>query len=163
MAYPTTEQMRVAVREFVEKVLMGQVITLDSKGRPSVRTLGIRLNDDFSVDIATNKAFKRLDQVRNNPNMMIIWVGEPPEGDARYPKTIAAKGTARVIEGEELRAWYVEREAQGKGIPGRTPDSVVENLGVIHFTPAEFRAEGFSAPGTPVERAELTSGFRFKL
>lgn len=163
MAYPTREQMQQTILDFVATIGLGQIITIDSKGRPTARTLGTRLNDDLSLDIATNKKFQRWKHVQANPNMMITWVGSRPENpEAQYPRVIYAKGTGRILQGEELRAWYLEREAQGKGWPNRTADSVVENSVVIHFTPDEYRAEGFSAPGTDVSFPELTSGFYWK-
>ena len=163
MAYPTREQMQQTIREFVGEFGMAQLVTIDKHGAPSARTLGARLIDDLSIDIPTNKKFQRWRQVEANPNMLITWVGTPPPGtDAKYPRVIYAKGTGRILQGEELRAWYLEREAQGKGWPNRTADTVVESSVVIHFTPSEFRAEGFAAPGTDVSFAELTSGFHWR-
>jgi hypothetical protein len=159
MALPTADEMRRIAQDFCQG--QGQFITFDKRGRPRGRTLGCRLKPDNTVEIVTFKRFKRIDQVRQNENAMIIWVRDPAEGE-RTTRVIFATVRCTLTEGDAFDPWYAAYVAKNGPIRGMSPDAARDNLTVITFHADEFRAEGFAAPGTKLEQEDVTSGVRWK-
>ncbi|MCS7002738.1 MAG: hypothetical protein NZ518_07815 [Dehalococcoidia bacterium] len=164
MPYPTVEEMKTIALEFCQVPRFAQMITYDKNGYPVGRTLGARLAPDWTVEIGSYRQFHRWKQVKRNPKMMLIWSQSPEPGSSvRWPRVIFAKGDGRVLEGDELRAYYEERVRTRGPVEGMSTEEAMEKIVYIIFKAREFRAEGFGANGGEVTFEELTYGFTWKV
>jgi hypothetical protein len=157
MPFPSEEQLKAIAVEASQK--MAQMITLDKNGALTGRSLGARINPDWSIDIATFKQFARTKQVRRNPNIMFIWTAAPEQGAVQ--KVVFAKGKGEVISGDAVGQWYAEFMAK-TGRQGMTAEQAAEQLDLIHFTPSELRFEGYAAEGATLTQEEVRTGYTIK-
>jgi hypothetical protein len=161
--FPSIAEMQKIALQFCQPPRFAQMITIDARGFPTVRTLGGRLMPDWTVDIFTFKHFARLKHVRRTPRMAMMWLQPPePGSSSRTPKLIAAKGTAEIIEGEALRPIVEQRLASGPNREGMTVERYLNEVALIRFHAEEFRAEGFAAEGSELTWDEITSGFTWR-
>ena len=136
-----------------------QLVTVNQAGWPVARTVGALINEDWSVDLVQRRVQFRLDQMRQNPHLEIVWVGTPAPGSRndhptvfdygrRVPRVVFLRGLAEFM-GEE---WTVMRyhqqsatlRAQGfTKAPDRSAENVREELVGVRVRPVRVRAEGF--------------------
>ncbi|MFN8533910.1 MAG: pyridoxamine 5'-phosphate oxidase family protein [Dehalococcoidia bacterium] len=162
MAFPSIEQLQKDLLSFCQLPRFAQMITIDKQGFPTVRTLGGRLQPNWTVDVYTSKRFARLAQVRRNPHMAMVWSQSPETGSStQAPQLVAAKGRAEILEGEAIRAFAEQRVAAGAR-EGMTVERYLAQTALIRFHIAEFRVEGFAAEGSELTFEEVTSGLTWR-
>lgn len=151
---------RAGVMRFLqEEAGFAQVFTVNREGFPVGRTVGARINPDWSVDLIQRRVHRRLSQLARNPRIEIVWVGTPAEGSRNdepavfdfgllVPRAVFLRGVAEFMDAD----WTVERylrETQvlrGRGLtkaPQRSADNVRAELVGVHVRPLRVRAEGF--------------------
>jgi general stress protein 26 len=145
MASKPIEQVKQEALAFLqERMGFAQVHTVNEAGYPAGRTMGASINDDWTLDMIGPKGARRIDHVRNNGKVEVVWV----DNSTRIPKAVFLQGTGTVFEGDELVERYNRRmdinEARGRGRgPRQAPDVVRETLLGIHVKPVRVRVEGF--------------------
>ena len=152
--------LRRAVLQWVqEEAGFAQVVTVNRDGFPVTRTMGAMLNDDWSVDLVQRRIHRRLEQLRRNPRIEMVWVGTPApwarnEHPAVFdfgwlaPRAVMVRGTAEFMDEEWTLRRYREETARlaergGSKAPDRDDDNVREELVGVHVDPVRVRVEGF--------------------
>lgn len=150
---------RTALRWVQRDGGFAQVITLNAAGFPVTRTVGAILNDDWTVDLIQRRVHRRLDQLRRNPRLEVIWVGSPAPGSHNdhpavfdfgrlVPRAVMVRGTAEFMD-EEWTLWRYREESarlRARGFtkaPERDDADVRDQLVGVHVLPVRIRAEGF--------------------
>jgi hypothetical protein len=154
MPFPLIEQMREIAIAFSQPPKQARVVTVGPGGELVGRTLRAPLNPDDTVDLLTHPRFRRIAQVRANPNMLIIWGDDPPQNAGR---TIYATGVGEVLEGEAVLDWYRHRLAREGPYREMTPVDV-RPYALIRFHARRFRAEYFAAEGSQLSWEEIRRG-----
>jgi len=107
---------------------------------------------------------RRLDQIRRNPRMEIVWVG-PARPDSvndrphvydfglEVPQVVFVRGLAELMTAEEMVATYDRQTTiqRAKGLtkaPLRSADQAREELVGIRVRPTQVRVEGFGVGAT---------------
>jgi hypothetical protein len=141
------------------EVGFAQLCTVNRDGFPVARTMGAHVNDDWSVDLIQRQGHRRLDQLRHNPRVEIIWVGTPTPDSTNdhphvfdfgllVPRVVFLRGVADFMDAE----WTVQRftqlaeiqRAQGHiKAPERTAENIRAELVGVRICPVQIRAEGF--------------------
>lgn len=137
-----------------------QVVTVNREGFPVARTLGAFLNEDWSVDLVQRRVHRRLDQLRRNPRLEVVWVGSPVPGSRNdhpavfdfgrlVPRVVLIRGVAEFMDAEWTLRRYRQETARllergaGTKAPERDDDDVRTELVGVHVVPVRVRAEGF--------------------
>lgn len=149
-----------AVRRFVrEEAGFAQVVTVTAEGFPVARTMGAPLNDDWSVDLVQRRIHRRLDQLRRNPRLEIVWVGTPAPGSRNdspavfdygrlVPRVVLLRGVAEFMDEDWTVRRYREQSAplRARGLtkaPDRDEANVRAELVGVRVRPVRLRTEGF--------------------
>lgn len=150
------------VRDWVRsEARFAQVVTVDANGYPVARTMGAPLNDDWSVDLVQRRQHKRLEHLRRNPRLEIIWVGTPAPGACNdhpavfdygwlVPRVVLLRGLAQFMDEDWTVRRYREQTTAllSRGMhkaPERDDENVRRELVGVHVRPVWVRAEGFGA------------------
>ncbi len=137
-----------------------QLVTVNRAGFPVGRTLGAPVNDDWSVDLVQRGAHRRLEQLRNDPHVELIWVGDPAPGSRNdhpavfdygllVPRVVFLRARAELMATDWTVARYLEQNARlrarggGTKAPDRSPQEAAVDLAGVRLTPVRVRAEGF--------------------
>lgn len=137
-----------------------QLITVDQGGFPIGRTLGASVNVDWSIDLVQRGSHRRLDQLRRNPRVELIWVGTPSPGSRNdhpavfdygrlVPRVVFLRAEAELMPTSWTVARYTEQNARlrahdgGTKAPDRTAEQVAADLAGVRLRPVRVRAEGF--------------------
>ncbi len=94
-----------AARALMQAAEYCALITLDSSGRPQVRTMDpFAPDDDMIVWLGTHRRSRKVEQIGNDPRVALYY--EAP-GGAGY---VAVSGTARLVDdpSEKARRWKEE-------------------------------------------------------
>jgi len=151
---------RSRVMQFLrEEAGFAQLCTVSRDGFPVARTMGVPVNDDWSVDLVQRRVHRRLGQLERNPRVEIIWVGTPAPGSSndhpavfhfgwQVPRVVFLRGTAEPLSEEQTLAAYQLLRARllARGLtkaPDRSPKNVREELVGLHVRPVRIRVEGF--------------------
>lgn len=142
-----------------EEAGFAQLITVNHAGFPVGRTIGAPINDDWSVDLVQRRSHRRLEQLRANPRLELVWVGAPAAAARNdhppvfdfgqlIPRAVFLRGIAELLDGERTVECYQHLTARqrGKGFlkaPRRSPDNARAELAGIHVHPVRVRVEGF--------------------
>lgn len=155
------EAVAQAVRRWVQQEAgFAQIATVNREGFPVTRTMGAFLNDDWSVDLVQRRIHRRLDQLRRNPRLEVVWVGSPAPGARNdhphvfdfgwlAPRVVLIRGVAEFMDPEWTLRRFREETARlrelGNGVkaPERDDDEVRAELVGVHVVPVRVRAEGF--------------------
>jgi hypothetical protein len=141
-----------------------QVFTTNRAGFPVGRTMVAVCNDDWTVDLVQRNVHRRMEHVRRNPRMEIVWAG-PPRPDSvndrphvydfglAVPQVVFLRGVAEVMDDDLLVATYEKQTARqhAKGLtraPHRRPDEARAELVGLRIHPVQVRAEGFGVGAT---------------
>lgn len=136
-----------------------QVFTVNRDGFPVGRTMVAPVNPDWSVDLVQRAVHRRLGQIRRDPHVEVVWVGDPLPDSVNdrphvydfgldVPRVVFLRGLARVMD----HPWTLERFTRqtaiqrSKGLtraPERSAENVRDELVGIHIVPVQVRAEGF--------------------
>jgi hypothetical protein len=155
-------QVREKVMRFLrEEAGFAQVITINAQGFPVGRTMVAPIDDDWSVTLIQRKVHRRLGQLRRNPKLEIIWVGNPApdnvndrphvyDAGLNVPRAVFLRGVAEFLEPEKTIARFRRQTAvyvaRGQTrAPERTDDNIRAELVGVHVRPIQVRAEGFGA------------------
>lgn len=154
------EQVQQEALSFVrDEAGFAQVFTVNEDGFPVGRTMGARVRPDWTVPLIQRRVHHRLDQMRHNPAVEVVWVGIPAptsvndqphvfDYDLRIPRAVFLRGVAEFMD----TAWTVETyaaitaEMRARGndrAPNRDPEGVARELVGIQIRPVRVRAEGF--------------------
>lgn len=162
---PDLASVAAAARRFVqEDAGFAQVYTINRDGFPVGRTMVAVLRDDWTVDLVQRNVHRRLNQVRHNPRMEILWTG-PPRPDSvndrphvydfglEIPQVVFVRGLAEIMSGDEMVATYERQTAiqRARGLtkaPLRSADEAREELVGVRVRPLQVRVEGFGAGAT---------------
>lgn len=163
--HPDLESVQEAVLRFVQtEAGFAQVFTINRDGFPVGRTMVAVVNADWTVDLVQRNVHRRLNQIRRNPRMEIVWTG-PPRADSvndrphvydfglAIPQVVFIRGLAEMMTEGELVSTYerqtrIQREKGLTKAPLRTPDEVKAELVGVRVRPVQVRAEGFGAGAT---------------
>lgn len=154
----------LALRFVRHEAGFAQVFTINRAGFPAGRTMVAVCNDDWTVDLVQRNVHRRLEHVRRNPRVEIVWTG-PPRPDSvndrphvydfglAVPQVVFVRGVAEVMDDDLLLATYEKQTAiqRAKGLtraPRRQPDEVRAELAGLRVRPVQVRAEGFGAGAT---------------
>ena len=141
-----------------------QVFTINRAGFPVGRTMVAVCNDDWTVDLVQRNVHRRIEHVRRNPRIEIVWTG-PPRADSvndrphvydfglAVPQVVFLRGLARVMDDDLLVATYEKQTARqhARGLtraPRRGPDEVRAELVGLRVDPVQVRAEGVGVGAT---------------
>jgi hypothetical protein len=159
---PALADLQRRVLHFVrEEAGFAQVVTINRDGFPVGRTMVAPLEEDWSVTLVQRSVHRRLAQLRRNPRLEIIWVGDPaPENvndrphvydfGHNAPRVVFLRGMAEFLDADEtirrFRRQTARNLARGQTLaPERSDDNIREQLVGIHVRPIQVRAEGFGA------------------
>lgn len=136
-----------------------QLTTVDADGFPVTRTMGAPVNDDWSVDLIQRRVHRRLDHLRRNPALEVVWVGTPAPGSRNdhpavfdygrlVPRVVLLRGVAEFQDARWTLRRYREQTAAlaargGFRAPERDDDNVRAELVGVHVRPVRVRVEGF--------------------
>jgi len=137
-----------------------QLVTVGNAGYPIGRTLGAPVNDDWAVDLVQRRAHRRLDQLRRNPAVELVWVGTPAPGSRNdhpavfdygrlVPRVVFLRARAELMPTDWTVARYLEQNARlraaggGTKAPDRTAEQAAAELAGVRLRPVRVRAEGF--------------------
>lgn len=136
-----------------------QVTTVNADGFPVTRTMGAPLGDDWSVDLIQRRIHTRLDHLRRNPRLGIVWAGTPAPGSRNdhphvfdygrlVPRVVLLRGVAEFMDDEWTLRRYREQTAElrargGHKAPQRDDNNVRTELVGLHVRPVRVRVEGF--------------------
>ena len=156
---PAAEVRRAALRFLREEAGFAQLVTVNREGFPVARTVGAPVNDDWSVDLVQRRVHRRLDHLRRNPRVELIWVGTPApaatnDHPAVYdfgllaPRAVFLRGFAEPMTEEWTVQRYRRRTAiqRARGLckaPERDAQNVRAELVGIRVRPVRVRVEGF--------------------
>ena len=92
----------VAAREIMTSANTCALITVDKEGRPRVRAMAPFLpENDFTVWFGTNPESRKVDQIKNNPNVTLYYL----DGDESGYVTV--HGIAQIVNDElEKEKWW---------------------------------------------------------
>ncbi|MFN8534495.1 MAG: pyridoxamine 5'-phosphate oxidase family protein [Dehalococcoidia bacterium] len=140
-ALPATDEIKQAVRAFVDERGQAAFYTLDRDGFPTGRVLGVSVGDDWTVEIVQARRTGRVAHVRRTPQVAVVWT------EGTNGRNVYLRGSARLVEGDELIAAYGRRmaanRARGSTMPAMPDDEVRELLIGIAITPRSIRTEHF--------------------
>jgi hypothetical protein len=159
---PSLAEVQQRVMHFVrEEAGFAQVVTINGAGFPVGRTMVAPIEEDWSVTLVQRGIHRRLGQLRRNPRLEIIWVGDPaPENvndrphvydfGHNAPRVVFLRGIAEFLDADEtirrFRRQTARNLARGQTLaPERSDDNIREELVGIHVRPIQVRAEGFGA------------------
>jgi general stress protein 26 len=142
------DQVKREVMEWLQtKAGFAQVYTINKDGFPTGRTMGAPVNDDWSVDlIQGNQGYDRVNQVRQNPKLEILWIDT--RSDQVVPKAVFLRGVGEVYEGDRVieeydRRWALNQQRGRARGEKRPADEVRRTLIGIKVRPERIRVEGF--------------------
>jgi hypothetical protein len=152
------EAIRRALLFVQQEAGFAQVFTINQAGFPVGRTMVAVCNDDWTVDLVQRDVHRRIEQVRRNPRVEIVWAG-PPRTDSvndrphvydfglAVPQVVFLRGMAEFMDDDLLVATYQKQTARqhAKGLtraPLRQPDEVRAELTGLRIRPVQVRAEG---------------------
>src|SRR3954470_18168989 len=141
-------QVQAEVMRFLqEEAGFAQLTTVNARGFPVARTMGVTINDDWSVSLVQRNIHRRLRQLRRNPRLEIVWVGTPAPDSTNnqphvydfgllIPRAVFLRGTAEFMDPdwtiEQFRRQTALNRARGFTLaPLRTDQDIVENLAGI--------------------------------
>ncbi|MEO6882147.1 MAG: pyridoxamine 5'-phosphate oxidase family protein [Mycobacteriaceae bacterium] len=157
----TPPQGRAGVLAWVQNEAgFAQLVTVNRSGFPVGRTLGAPANDDWSVDLVQRGAHRRLEQLRRDPHVEVIWVGTPVPGSRNdhpavfdygrlVPRVVFLRATAEIMPTDWTVARYGEQttvlreRGVGAKAPARSPEQAAVDLVGVRLHPVRVRAEGF--------------------
>jgi hypothetical protein len=160
-ALSAAEVARLALLFVQQEAGFAQVFSINKAGFPVGRTMVAVCRDDWTVDLVQRNVHRRIEHVRRNPRMEIVWAG-PPRTDSvndrphvydfglAVPRVVFVRGVAEVMGDDLLVATYEEQTARqrAKGLtraPRRRADEVRAELVGLSIKPVQVRAEGFGA------------------
>jgi len=74
---------RALVMRFLrEEAGFARLCTVSRDGFPVARTVGVPVNDDWTVELVQRRIHRRLGQFQRNPRVEIIWVNSPPRSSS---------------------------------------------------------------------------------
>ncbi|MGH3366038.1 MAG: pyridoxamine 5'-phosphate oxidase family protein [Nocardioidaceae bacterium] len=142
-----------------EEAGFAQLCTVSRDGFPVARTVGVPVNDDWSVDLVQRRVHRRLGQLARNPRVEIVWVGTPSPGSRndhpavfdfgwQVPRAVFLRGTVEPLDEERTLAAYerLREPLLARGLnkaPDRSAENVREELVGLHVVPVRLRVEGF--------------------
>lgn len=87
-----------AAREIMEMQTYCALVTIDSSGRPQVRTMNpYQAEEDMTVWMATNRQSRKVKEIKNNPNVCLYYA------DHKSPSGyVAINGKAVIIDDKEI-------------------------------------------------------------
>ena len=155
-----TVALQSAVMNFLrEEASFAQLTTINRVGYPTGRTLGVFVNSDWSVDLVQRRTHVRLEQMRRNPKVQIVWVGTPAAGSTNdhphvfdfgrpIPRVVFLRGTAEFMDDDwtwTIFSGWTRRHHEWGLIkaPIREEDNVRASLVGVHVHPLDVRVEGF--------------------
>ncbi len=158
--FETGMAIRAKVRRFLrEEAGFAQLCTVSRDGFPVARTVGVPVNDDWSVDLVQRRIHRRLGQLERNPRVEIVWVGTPAPGSRNdhpavfdfgwlVPRAVFLRGTVVPLSAEQTLAAYERLRAPllARGLdkaPDRPAANVRDELVGLHVVPVRLRVEGF--------------------
>jgi hypothetical protein len=158
------EVARLALLFVQQEAGFAQVFSINKAGFPVGRTMVAVCGDDWTVDLVQRNVHRRIEHVRRNPRMEIVWAG-PPRSDSvndrphvydfglAVPRVVFVRGVAEVMDDDLLVATYEKQTARqhAKGLtraPRRRPDEVRAELVGLRIKPVQVRAEGFGTGAT---------------
>jgi len=108
------ELILMAAREIILASGKCALITLDERGLPQVRTMDpFEPESDFTIWLATNPKSRKVNQIRNNPNVTLYYADKNDNG------YVSIYGTAELVNDqkeknkrwkEEWKGFYPNRE-----------------------------------------------------
>jgi general stress protein 26 len=130
---PDRAKILQAANEIMLSVGMCALITLDEQGIPQVRTMDpFAPEKDFTVWLATNPKSRKVDQIKNNPNVTLYYADKNNQG------YVTLHGTAELVNNqqEKDKRWKEE----WKDFYGNRTDQYLlikvtpQYLEVIHYS-----------------------------
>jgi general stress protein 26 len=98
---PDSQAVLAAAREIVKKVRYCGLVTVDETGEPQVRAMdAFPPDDDWRVFLATNKKTRKVEQIRNHPQVALYYF------DPESPGYVTVVGRARLIDDADTRKSY---------------------------------------------------------
>lgn len=98
---PDSQAVLAAAREIVKKVRFCGLVTVDQSGQPQVRAMdAFPPEDDWIVFLATNKTTRKVEQIRNHPEVALYYF------DSESPGYVTVVGRARLVDDAKARETY---------------------------------------------------------
>lgn len=137
------ENLTARVRAWILDRHLAQLFTLDRDGYPAGRSVGVLLNDDWTVDCLADRTRGRALQAAANPRVAIMW----DDGAQPVPRVLFIRGDAEVQEGVPMLEAHRRRMdnfiRRGEPRSPRAAEELLRHMVNIRITPRRIRIEGF--------------------
>ena len=117
------------------------------------------IQPDWSVVLVQRSVHKRLEQMKNNPHVEIVWVGTSVPGSVNdrphvydfgllIPRVVFLRGLAEFMDeqaaAEAFQSQTIIQRAKGlTSAPMRSIENIKEELVGVRIVASQIRAEGF--------------------
>lgn len=153
------EVQREVMMFLTEEAGFAQVFTVNRVGYPVGRTMVAPIDADWSVVLIQRNVHRRLEQMRRDPHVEIVWVGSPTPDSVNdrphvydfgllIPRVVFLRGLAEFMD-EDTTVETFQRQTviqRTKGLtkaPERAMANIREELVGVRIVPRQIRAEGF--------------------
>jgi hypothetical protein len=156
----TTGDERTRALRFVQdEAGFAQLVTFGATGDPIGRTTSAFLNDDWSVDMVQRRSHRRIEQLKRDGRVLVLWSGAPAADSVNdspwtfdlgltIPRVVFVRGVARALDAEETWAVYRRhserlRAAGNTKAPQRDRGDIEQSFAGTRIEPRRIRLEGF--------------------
>lgn len=159
MALDLDSARRTAMQFVLREAGFAQLTTLDRHGFPVGRSMTAFLAPDWSVSLVQRSTHARLAQMRQDPRVLVTWVGSPAPGATNSrphvfdvgrlpPRVVFVRGRAELMDADWTERCYrrevTRQRAMGHAAaPLRSPEQVATDLVGVRVHPRRVRLEGF--------------------
>ncbi len=162
MGYPSLDAAKAEALAFCQfPPRTARFVTRTRSGVLRGRSVTAGIRPDWTVEILTPKEYRRTDQVRANPEVMLIWDDAPSTDFGAPTRVVYASGRCTVLEGPEVERWFERARHENPRIANRTPEYAAAAWYVLRVEIGQVRMEGFAAPGERLEYRDVEAGLQF--
>ncbi len=133
------------VRSWILDRHLAQLFTLDPDGYPAGRTVGVLLNEDWTVDCLAERTRHRALQAAANPRVAIMW----DDGGQPVPRVLFIRGDAEIQDGPAMLEAHHRRMQnfvrRGEPRSPRSAEELLRYMVNIRIHPRVIRIEGFGS------------------
>lgn len=164
MGYPEVQAAKAEALAFCQfPPRTARFITRTPSGRLRGRSITAGIRPDWTVEVLTPKEYRRTDQVRANPEVILVWDDVPSTDFTAPTRVVYASGRCTVLEGADVETWFERAKHENPRIAHRTPQYAAEAWYVLRVEIDHVRMEGFTVPGERLEYRDVEAGLQFSI